>query len=166
MELNKSAFSPDGFLIRQEETGKVPFGTLTSDRNGCGWIAAYNFLRADLHPVKWDQVRRDLNHLLPFRGKIGANAFVLQGYLLRQGCRLHTAVTLAGAKRLIPRCRAGIILFETGTSRHYVAFQRQKDGGLRFFNTRPDAADVVMSLEEFCRRFVRFPLFYLFTTDT
>ena len=39
MELNKSAFSPDGFLIRQEETGKVPFGTLTSDRNGI-WYEA------------------------------------------------------------------------------------------------------------------------------
>lgn len=165
MELKQTAFSPDGFLIRQEETKQVPFGVLTSDRNGCGWIAAYNFLRADLHPVKWDQVRRDLNRLLPLRGKIGANAFVLQGYLRRQGCRLHTAVTLAGAKRLIPHCRAGIILFETGSSRHYAAFLRQKDGSLRFFNARPDAADVVMSLEEFYRRFVRFPLFYLFTTN-
>lgn len=165
MELNKSAFSRDGFLTRQQDTSRIPFGVLTSEKNGCGWIAAYNFLRADLHPVKWDQVRRDLNRLLPFRGKIGANAFVLRGYLRHQGCRLHSAVTLAGAKRLIPRCRAGILLYETGNSRHYVAFQRQRDGTLRFFNVRADVTDVVMSLEEFYRRFVRFPLFFLFTTN-
>ncbi len=165
MELNRSAFSQDGFLIRQQDTIRIPFGALSSQRNGCGWIAAYNFLRADLHPVKWDQVRRDLNHFLPFQGRLGANAFVLRGYLRLQGCRLHSAVTLAGAKRLVPRCRAGIILYDAGNSRHYVAFQRQKDGALRFFNVRSDAADVVMSMEEFYRRFVRFPLFFLFTTN-
>lgn len=164
MELNQSAFSRDGFLTRQQDTGNIPFGALTSERNGCGWIAAYNFLRADLHPVKWDQVRRDLNRLLPFQGRLGANAFVLRGYLRLQGCRLHSAVTLSGAKRLIPRCRAGILLYETGKSRHYVAFQRRRDGKLRFFNVRPDAAEVVMTMEEFYRSFVKFPLFFLFTT--
>jgi hypothetical protein len=165
MELNPSAFSPDGFLLRQRDTGHIPFGVLTSDKNGCGWIAAYNFLRADLHPVKWDQVRRDLCHLLPFRGRIGANAFVLRAYLRRKGCRLHSAVELRGARRLIPRCRAGILLYETGHSRHYVAFQRRPGNRLRFFNVNSPTGEVTMEFEEFYREFVRFPVFFLFTTE-
>ena len=164
MELKKSCFSRDGYIIRQQDTGSVPFGRLTSDVNGCGWIAAYNLLRASLCPVTWQEVRRDLTHLLPFRGELGVNAFVLQGYLRGKGCRLRSAVTLSGAEALVKDCRAGILLYSTGHSRHYVSFVREEDGRLRFFNTAPGKEEVIERFPAFYRRYVRFPVFWLFVT--
>ena len=39
MNLRPEALSSDGFLIDQRKTYNIPFGAVTSDRNGCGWIA-------------------------------------------------------------------------------------------------------------------------------
>ena len=46
MHLRPEALSADGFIIDQRKTDNIPFGAVTSDRNGCGWIACYNLLRA------------------------------------------------------------------------------------------------------------------------
>jgi hypothetical protein len=163
MELSQTAFTADGFLVHQRETGKIPFGVCTSDKNGCGWIAAYNLLRIDLHPAQWDRVRRDLSHFLPFQGKIGANAFVLAAYLRKWGCKLRVSSVLPLAKRQVEHCRGGILLYETGHSRHYVAFQRLSGGRLRFLNVNTPSGEVTLTLEEFYQRFVHFPLFFLIT---
>jgi hypothetical protein len=164
MELNPAVWSEDGFLIRQDLMGNIPYGVLVTSRNGCGWIAAYNYLRALGKPVQWDQVRRDLQHLLPFRGKLGANVWVLRGYLRYRGCPLHSAVTPAAVGRLAARSRVGIVMYWTGKHGHYVTFQRQKDGRLRFFNAGASRADVVLTMEEFYRACVKFPLVFAFGT--
>ena len=164
MELMHCVFSQDGYIIRQDALKDVPFGGVSSRENGCGWIAAYNFLRAELRPVDWDTVRKDLSRSLLFHGKLGLNAFVLYGYLTSKGCTLHSACTLSAAKELTANCRTGLLMYETGKSRHFVAFHREADGKLRFWNARADAPDCLITIEEFCSRFVRFPVFWLFAT--
>lgn len=42
----ENAFSPDGMIVRQSLATDVPYGRYPSSRNGCGWIATYNLLRA------------------------------------------------------------------------------------------------------------------------
>lgn len=166
MELTEHAFSEDGYIIAQRETDGLPFGACTSRENGCGWIAAYNLLRAALHPVRWDQVRRDLSRRLILSGKHGLHLFTLIAYLKEQGCRICYASSLTGARLLADRCQAGIIMYGTGSSSHYAAFIRQADGRLRFLNAGTGKEDITMSLREFYRDIVHFPLFFVLTVPT
>ena len=46
MELDPKALSDDGYIIDQRRTESISFGGCPSSKNGCGWIAAYNFLKA------------------------------------------------------------------------------------------------------------------------
>ena len=46
MELDPKALSDDGYIIDQRRTKAISFGGCPSSKNGCGWIAAYNFLKA------------------------------------------------------------------------------------------------------------------------
>ena len=46
MRIKPEALSPDGYIIDQRQTDNINFGHTSSDRNGCGWIACYNFLKA------------------------------------------------------------------------------------------------------------------------
>ena len=46
MELDPKALSDDGYIIDQRQTESISFGGCPSSKNGCGWIAAYNFLKA------------------------------------------------------------------------------------------------------------------------
>ena len=163
MELTDEAFSADGYIIAQRETGGLPFGARSSRENGCGWIAAYNLLRASLHPVRWDQVRRDLSRRLAFQGKDGLHLFALISYLKEKGCRICCASTLTGARLLADSCQAGIIMYGTGSSSHYVAFIRQPDGRLRFLNAGTGREDSTMTMREFYRDIVHFPLFFVLT---
>lgn len=41
----KTPYSKDGFIIDQARLTNIRYGVFTSDINGCGWIAAYNFLK-------------------------------------------------------------------------------------------------------------------------
>ena len=164
MELKPASLSPDGYIIRQKDTAHIPFGKFPSSKNGCGWIAVYNFLKADGRPADWEKIRRDLEPLLLFGGRIGANVWVIRSYLRRRGVRLRSAVVLPQAKAITSDCRCGMILFFTGRSTHYAAFQRQRNGLLRFFNSSSALPDGEMTLEEFCKQLVKLPVFFLFTT--
>ena len=77
MELDPKALSDDGYIIAQSWTESFSFGGCPSSKNGCGWIAAYNFLKAlDKAPDPEALIRRLERTLLP-GGKLGLNFFAL-----------------------------------------------------------------------------------------
>ena len=77
MELDPKALSDDGYIIDQRQTEAISFGGCPSSKNGCGWIAAYNFLKAlDRTPNPEVLLRRLERTLLP-GGKLGLNFFAL-----------------------------------------------------------------------------------------
>lgn len=87
MELDPKALSDDGYIIDQRQTESISFGGCPSSKNGCGWIAAYNFLKAlDRTPNPEVLLRRLERTLLP-GGKLGLNFFALVlSYAVRR-CR-------------------------------------------------------------------------------
>ena len=40
----RTPYSKDGYIIDQARVTDIRYGALTSDINGCGWIAEFNFL--------------------------------------------------------------------------------------------------------------------------
>ena len=136
MELDPKALSDDGYIIDQRQTESISFGGCPSSKNGCGWIAAYNFLKAlDRTPNPEVLLRRLERTLLP-GGKLGLNFFALVHELRRQKVPLEFALRPFHAQELAQRNRAGIVLYRAGKTNHFATFARQPDGTLRFFGAR------------------------------
>jgi len=122
-EINQRAFSSDGYIIDQRFLDNLPYGVKQSNDNGCGWIAAYNFLRACGRNKNWDTVRRQLEDSLFLGGFLGTHLLQLYGYLRRHGFSLHWAVGRRSVIRQSACCRVGILFYCNGAALHFVTFR-------------------------------------------
>jgi hypothetical protein len=158
MTLKPQALSPDGYIIDQRQTDDLSFGRIPSSKNGCGWIAAYNFLKALGRTPDPEQVLRSLEKTLLFGGRLGLNFFVLALYLRRQGIPVQVTALPFHAQQLSETCRAGIVMYRAGKTNHYAAFRREEDGRLRFFGVVPGIKSHSMSMATFYWDYVKFPI--------
>ena len=85
------AFSRDGYIVDQRLLKNLPYGMKQSNYNGCGWVAAYNFLRACGRKKEYDTVRQQLEDSLIFGGLVGTHIIQLYLYLRRHGFHLYWA---------------------------------------------------------------------------
>lgn len=146
--LPDSAFSEDGYLIDQDQCGGVRYGAWRSDRNGCGWIAAYNLLRALGRETPVCEVIRALLHRSLFRALLGTRLFVIYWYLRRRGFKPEIA---AGRKQILAAGgqRRGILLYRHKDGFHFVCFLPDQDDTLRFLNAWTGPRDPVCAMEKF-----------------
>ena len=83
MKLDPRALSDDGYIIDQRYTENIPFGGRPASRNGCGWIAAYNVLKALGQSPDSELLRRQLERTLLPGGRLGVNVLALQSLCVR-----------------------------------------------------------------------------------
>lgn len=165
MELSPQALSPDGYIIDQRRTDHLRFGLLPSSKNGCGWIAAYNFLKAMERDPDPDRLFRSLERSLPLSLFTGVNLFALAAYLRLQHIPLHVAVRPIHADMLVEQCKAGIIFYRAGKTNHYAAFRREPNGKLRFFGAINGAQYDITTLAEFRWNRAKSPLTVIITAN-
>lgn len=158
MKLNPKALSDDGYIIDQRYTENIPFGVRPSSKNGCGWIAAYNFLKALDRDPDPDLLLHRLERTLLGGGRLGLNFFALVYELRREQVPLEFALRPFHAQELAARSRAGIILYRAGKTNHFAAFRREPDGKLRFFGAAAGIPHHTLSMAEFYWDYVKFPL--------
>lgn len=159
MELQNEALDRQGYIINQKRTQNLRFGGVPSDKNGCGWIAAYNFLKAMDREKDPEEVLRKLERaLLPGLGRFGLNFVALAVYLRSQGIPLDFTVRQFRTQRISETARAGIILYRAGKTNHFAAFQRLESGKLRFYGVVSGRENHDMSMAEFFYDYVKFPL--------
>ena len=77
----KTPFSQDGYIIDQARVTDIRYGALTSDINGCGWIAEFNFLKRMGKPVDEKTIADELIRHTLFRGLVGTDIFRLRRHL-------------------------------------------------------------------------------------
>ena len=158
MNLKPEALSQDGYIIDQRHTENIPFGVKNSSENGCGWIAAYNFLKAMDREEDPETLLLDLEKTLLFGGRLGVNLFALLWELKKQKLPLDYSLGAFHAGEQSRRCRAGIILYFTGKRNHFAAFRREENGKLRFFGATPGKTYDEQTMAEFYYNHVKFPL--------
>lgn len=158
MELDPKALSDDGYIIDQRQTESIFFGGCPSSKNGCGWIAAYNFLKALDRAPDPDVLLHRLERTLLPGGRLGLNFFAMVYELRHQGVPLEFALRPFHAQELARSSRAGIVFYRAGKTNHFAAFSRQPDGRLRFFGAVPGYAHHTISMAEFYWDYVKFPL--------
>lgn len=159
--LPAKALSRDGFIIDQRYLREVPFGVKMSDWNGCGWAAAYNFLRLRGAEINWREAASGMRgHTLLF-GLLGTDPFGLRRFLRSRGVLTRAALTRRSAVRLAEGADGGILMYWHGRGAHFVAFRRLPDGRSRFFNAVYGAENHVAALDEFIALRSKFPLLLL-----
>lgn len=190
-QINRRALSPDGYIIDQRLLKNLPYGMKQSNYNGCGWIAAYNFLRACGRQKGWDTVRRQLEDSLILGGLLGTHVVQLYLYLRRHGFPLRWRVGRKASRAEAERCKAGVLFYFNGAALHFVAFipateeearqfkaPAECDGGApadmepeavrqpvyRFFNGKMGAQRDYATMEEFLERESQAPVLVQITT--
>lgn len=158
MTINQKALDPQGYIVDQRETADISFGGTPSNKNGCGWIAAYNFLKAMDQQPDPEAVLRSLEKTLLPGGKLGLNFFALVWYLKKQHIPLEASVTSFHAQQISERCKAGIILYRAGKTNHFAAFRREENGLLRFYGAIAGKQCHDISMAGFYWNHVKFPL--------
>lgn len=156
MNLNPSALDRQGYIIDQRKTDNIFFGGTASSKNGCGWIAAYNFLKAMDQERDPESVLRHLEKTLLGDGRLGLNFFALAWYL-RQ-FPLEVSLRPFHTQQIAETCKAGIILYRAGKRNHFAAFRREEKGRLRFYGAIAGKENYDISMAEFYWNHVKFPL--------
>lgn len=147
-------FSGDGYIIDQNALKDYPYRGMTSDINGCGWVAAYNLRHAAGQDVDFDEVRRDMNamYLLQIPGPTPMRK--LRRYLDR--CLPYRFVH--GREAVLAAAResaAGILRYWEGDTPHFITFLRQPDGRYRFLNVSDGKEDFAEPMDDFFRKHCR-----------
>lgn len=147
----RAAYSPDGYIVDQARVTDVRYGCRASSRNGCGWIAAYNFLRSMGDPVPYDEIVRALARHSLFRGLLGTSPLRVRRYLLRRGYEVQSVLGRKKAAEAAGCARAGILVYRHGGGWHFAAFERRGNGLLRFYNAIAGACAHDRAMEAFLR---------------
>ena len=141
-------FSTDGYIIDQNAFSGYRYREMSSDINGCGWIAGYNLLRAAGKDVDFDTVRRQLDEMIRLRIPGPTPMRTLRRWLGRHlPCRCA-----AGRKKALEAAggsTAGILRYWEGREPHFIAFLRTADGRYRFLNVADGLEDIILPMEDF-----------------
>ncbi len=133
----KTPYSTDGYIIDQAMVTNIRYGALTSDINGCGWIAAFNFLKRMGLSVTEKAMADELIRHAVFRGLAGTDTFRLRRHLKRHGYRMPIKFRWNKKARLPEGTSAGIIWYCHKDGPHFVTFYadeaiRAENGEARF----------------------------------
>ena len=162
-ELRRNALSPDGYIINQHETMNIPYGKLMSDRNGCGWISVYNYLRLHGIEKRCSEIAALLNSRSLFRSRYGTDPFNVRRVLKKSGLRVRMTIGYKNVCRRASEAESGILLYRHSGGIHYIAFTDASRPYKRFFNAISGKADHIDTVEHFLKTHNRSPVLVLFT---
>ncbi|MCD8321753.1 MAG: hypothetical protein LUC89_02560 [Oscillospiraceae bacterium] len=151
----QNGFSEDGYIIDQDYFAAYPYRGSTSNINGCGWVAAFDLLRAQGREVPFQEVLAGLNGIHPAKMPGPTPVRVLRQYLAgfgdyRQCWGRRASLRAAG------KASAGILRYWEGKELHYIPFLRREKGEYRFLNVADGMEDMICPMEEFFSTHCRF----------
>ena len=120
--LEKTPYSTDGYIVDQARLTTVKYGVFTSNINGCGWIAAFNFLKRFGQEHEEQALADELIRYTVFRGLAGTDLFRLRRMLKRHGYRMPIVFRWNKKARLPEGTSAGIIYYCHKDGFHFVTF--------------------------------------------
>lgn len=158
----ESALSKDGYIISQSRSGAIPFGEGQSDISGCGWIAAYNYMRAagNTPDPYWLSAR--LAQGSRFKGNGGTGPRRLRRFMAQLGYPMRAAWGKQQAVELTHNAPMGILFYFYSVEPHFVTFIAVpgKPGTFRFLNAVDGAPNLTLTMDKFLRWFAFTPFIY------
>jgi hypothetical protein len=141
-------FSADGYIIDQNHLTDYPYRGMTSNVNGCGWVAAYDLRHAMGQEADFRAVHRDMNAMFPLQIPGPTPMRIMRRYLRR-----YMTVTQArGREKVLALAREapwGILRYREENVPHFVTFLRLPEGIYRFLNVADDQEDIQLPMDDF-----------------
>lgn len=165
--MQAKALSTDGYIIDQDYLDDIPYGVFPSSYNGCGWVAAFNVMKAAGRELPALQVNREMIAGSARNGRLGTGPRRVCRYMRGKGLPTRATLRRKKALRLAKTARAGSICFYPVGERwpHHVAFTATEEPGIfRFFNVADGAEDLRCSLEDFFKQQARRLPMYMVVT--
>ena len=145
-----SGFSSDGYIVDQDHFSAYPYHGMTSDINGCGWIAAYNLRHAAGQDAGFEEVCREMNGMYRLKIPGPTPMRVLRRYLRRYlSCEYHAGKRAAEAAA--EKSSAGILRYWEGKVPHFITFVRTDGDTFRFFNVDDGLEEMNETMADFFR---------------
>ena len=120
--IERTPYSADGYIVDQARLTTVKYGVMTSDINGCGWIAAFNLLKHFEQEHEEQALANELIRHSIFRGLMGTDLFRLRRFVKRHGYRMPIVFRWNKKARLPEGTSAGIIYYCHKDGFHFVTF--------------------------------------------
>ena len=148
-------FSEDGYIVDQDCFHTLRYRTMPANINGCGWIAAFNLLRALGRGRPYPEILRELEgmHLWNVPGPTLMN--VMRAFLRTYAPEAVETVGRKEALAAAENSRAGIFRYREGREPHFISYIREADGLFRFFNVADGLEDARMTMADFGRDHLR-----------
>ena len=153
----QAGFSPEGYIIDQDHFAAYRYRGMTSNVNGCGWVAAYNLLHALGRDVDFETVHRDMNAMFPHQIPGPTPVRKLRAYLARHGTYAFT-VGRKASLRVCTKAKAGILRYWEVNTPHFITFVQAEGPLYRFFNVNDGLEDFTCTMEEFFEKHCLRPL--------
>ena len=147
-------FSRDGYITDQNALKSYSYRGMTSDVNGCGWVAAYNLRRALGSNTDFDAVRREMNAMFPLQVPGPTPMIKLRRYLKRY-IPFRVVRGRRAALEAAEQSRCGILRYWEGKTPHFITFLREPDGRFRFLNVCDGREDFVAPMAAFFEKHCR-----------
>ena len=151
------ALSKDGFIIDQTLTKGLDYGRLSSDINGCGWIAMYNMMHALMLKTSYQDVYQKMNDILIYHGYLGTPMKTMKAFLDKSELSYQIVKGKKNALRSALISEVGIIRYFEGNELHFVTYQRKDNDQYRFFNAISGKHDHLLSMNDFFTQHCRLP---------
>ncbi len=148
----RKGFTPDGYICDQEQLTDFPYRTVTTDYNGCGWIACYNLRRYLGHDVTPEEVNREMDEMHHLRFPGPTTMTVMRKYLDKYIGNYKEVHGREEAVRAAKQAKAGIFRYYEEGVPHFVAFARAGEGLYRFWNVNDNLWDFTDSLDHFAEQ--------------
>jgi len=154
---HQKMLSDDGYIIDQEYTKSYQYGKLSSDINGCGWIAMYNLFHVQNSLKSYEDVYYEMNAILTYNGMFGTPMKVMKNYLMINKIAF---TVISGKKDSLIKAKTsnvGIIRYFEGYELHFVTYTKLPNGNYRFFNAIPGKEEHQVSMESFFNDHCKLP---------
>lgn len=158
-QLPDDVFDEEGYIINQGKMEKIPFGWFNTKDKGCGWIAAYNFLKITGHEKSMEECAHGLEKHAPLGEAIGQEEILLYYWLKKQGIPVRMTLQMNhSALQAMKNKEAGILLYTHAHGGHYTAWKNLHDGSVHFYNAVYGRTDHIEKPEAFLKKNALFPV--------
>lgn len=151
-------FTHDGYINNQSMTAGIPYGRVTSEDNGCGWIAVFNVLRhLEQEPPAPEIVAKEMLSGVLMGGHWGTWPFAIVRYLRKRGYDVRWTVNKRGQAKLALESDAAVFLYLGPFLRprnfhaHYLMLYPLEREDVRVFNRGRDPC--IMTAEQLTHSF-------------
>lgn len=130
----------EGFIVCQWGLADFRYGLRGSNKNGCGWAAAYNLLKILGETPQPAQVLREFEKFGVFFGLFGCSAAAFHPYFCRKGYKVRSILTwnYARLERAVREGEGAILFYfhpKPLKGAHFAAVCPGEEGRLVFYNS-------------------------------